>query len=149
MEENINTADSEHEWENPAANISHHVETSNKKKKDDLEVLVDNKALDLDGASLLTEKTIMSESTADVSNSTIHISSVKTNSTDPRLTTEKTGLAKMATVSTATTNSTSPPPASTGKKDSAEATLRLEETNSTEAPGYWDLLPLWLPQVWT
>ena len=145
MKENNNTVDSEYEWENPAANISHHVKTSNKKKKEDLEALVNNKALDLDGVSVLT---MMSEPTTNVSNSTVHISSVKTNSTDLGLTTEKTGLAKMATVSTATTNSTSPPPASTGKKDSAEATLRLEETNSTEALGYWDLLPSWLPQVW-
>ena len=149
MEENINTADSEHEWENPVANISHHVETSNKKKKEDLEVLVDNKALDLDGVSLLAEKTIMSESTTIVSNSTIHISSVKTNSTDHRMTAEETALATMATDITATINHTPPPPPdSTEKGGSLKATFRLEETNSTETLGYWDLLQSWLPQVW-
>ena len=148
MEEKNNTIDSEYEWENQAANISHHVKTSNEKKKDDVEVL----ALDLDGVRVLTEKSMMSELTNTtskvVSNSTIHISSLKTNATNHRLTTEGTTLTKMATDRTTTIKSTSTPPTSTGKRDSLKATLKLEVTNSTDTLSYWDLLPSWLPQVW-
>ena len=151
MEENKNTVDSEYEWENLAANISHHVKTSNEKKKEDLEVL----ALDLDGVRVLTEKTMMSESTTPskvvlppIYNNTIENSSVKTNATNHRLTTEETAFAKMATDNTATINPTSTPPASTGKIGSLKASLRLQATNSTEAISYWDLLQSWLPQVW-
>ena len=155
MEENNQTVESEYEWENQAANISHHVKTSNKKKKEDFEVLVNNKTLDLDGVRVLTEKTMRSETTTTskvvlppIYNNTIENSSVKTNATNHRLTTEETAFAKMATDNTATINPTSTPPASTGKSGSLKASLRLEATNSTEALGYWDLLQSWLPQVW-
>ena len=142
VDENIDTIDSEYKWEKQDGNISH-VKTSNEKKKED------NRALEEDGMSVLTKRTMMSESTVvlpRVSNDTTQ--SVKTNSTDPRsTTTEKT--ATLATDATATINHTSQPPASPEKRDFAKAKMsRFKETNTTEALGYWDLLQSWLPQLW-
>ena len=130
--ESVNTIDSEYEWQKSAANLSH-IKTSNKKKK---EFLVDNRALDEDWMSMLAEKSTRNEPTAVlpwISNDTTFV--VKTNSTNPRLQTEKTTLA------TAVTNA-----GSTRKRDSVKAGNK--ETDTTKVLGYWDSILSWLPQVW-
>lgn len=128
MDENMNTIDSEFEWEKPAADLNH-VKSSNEKKQEGLEELVDEGGMsELRSRSTVVPPRISTGTTC-----------VKTNSTDAWLTTEKTTLANVT--------ATSPHPASTAKKDSLEASPRFKEKNGTEVLGYWDLLLSWLPRV--